>query len=394
MPTLNRAVAYLAAEPVRVSALLRLPMIGLIVLLVEIAGVKHWLPVVYVAVLVGYAVFAVVWLVMVLRGPVRAWGGWVSTTVDVASVMTLCVVSGAATSWLLPVFFLLPISLAFQDRPALTAVLGATTAGGYLAAWIVYSKRDDTMGLPNTVYLDLGFLVWLAVATTVLCFVLARRSARVKTLSDMRRLLVSESMRADERHTRELAEQLHDGPLQDLLAARLQLEDVLERQGDPALEALHTALYDAVTRLRTTVTTLHPNVLETVGLTAALRELLGQYEIRGNFIIEAELEEVGRPPAQALLYRAARELLANVHKHARATAVHVWLFSQDDRIVLTVADDGSGFDPATIDRCVPRGHIGLASLLVRIEAMGGAMDIDTVPGRGTEVTVDAPAGAA
>jgi two-component system NarL family sensor kinase len=393
VPSLSQIVGYLTGEPVRVSALLRLPMIGLIVLLADIAGVKHWLPAVYDAVLVSYAAFAVVWLVIVLRRPVRPWAGWLSTTVDVVAVVTLCVVSGAVTSWLLPVFFLLPISLAFQDRPALTAILGATTAGCYLAAWIVYSKRDDTMGLPNTVYVDLAFLVWLAVATTVLCFVLARRSARVKSLLDMRRMLVSEAMRVDERQTRELAEQLHDGPLQDLLAARLQLEDVLERHADPALDAMHAALYDAATRLRTTVTALHPNVLEAVGLTAALGELVRQYESRANIAIEADLGEVGRPAAQALLYRAARELLANVHKHAQATAVHLGLFSLGDRIVLTVVDDGSGFDKAAINGAVPKGHIGLASLLVRVEAMGGSMDIDTAVGRGTRITVSTPADA-
>jgi two-component system NarL family sensor kinase len=69
------------------------------------------------------------------------------------------------------------------------------------------------------VYLQFGFLSWLAVATTALCFVLTRRAARVTALLDVRRRLVSESMQADERTNRELAEHLHDGPLQTLLAA-------------------------------------------------------------------------------------------------------------------------------------------------------------------------------
>jgi two-component system NarL family sensor kinase len=51
---------------------------------------------------------------------------------------------------------------------------------GYLAVWIFYSKRDDKVGLPNMVYTHFGFLLWLAVATSALCFVLARRSIRVK----------------------------------------------------------------------------------------------------------------------------------------------------------------------------------------------------------------------
>ena len=106
-------IDYFAAEPVRVSAILRLPLIGLIAVL-------------------------------------------------------------------LPVFFLLPISAAFQDRPALTAIIGTVTAVGHLAVWIFYSKRDDKVGMPNMVYTHFGFLLWLAVAVTALCYVLARRSSRVK----------------------------------------------------------------------------------------------------------------------------------------------------------------------------------------------------------------------
>jgi hypothetical protein len=60
--------------------------------------------------------------------------------------------SGGATAALLRVFFLLPISVAFQDRPALTAIIGTVTALGYLAVWIFYSERDDKVGLPNMVY--------------------------------------------------------------------------------------------------------------------------------------------------------------------------------------------------------------------------------------------------
>jgi two-component system, NarL family, sensor kinase len=96
----------------------------------------------------------------------------------VLAVVTLCLSSGGATAWLLPVFFLLPISVAFQDRPWLTAVLGGVTALAYLGVWIVYSKRDDTVGLPDIVYMHFAFLLWFAAATTGLCQVLSRREAR------------------------------------------------------------------------------------------------------------------------------------------------------------------------------------------------------------------------
>jgi two-component system, NarL family, sensor kinase len=389
--TLSRMVDHFTTEPVRVLAILRLPLIGLMVVLVMLWEVNHWLPGLYIVILGVYAVAAVAWLVVIVRGAVPRWASWAPTAVDVLVVVVLCLVSGGATAALLPVFFLLPLSVAFQDRPMLTAVLGLSTAIGYLAVWIFYAERDDDVSMPHMVYMNFGFLLWLAVAATALCFVLARRAARVTALMDVRRRLVSEAAEADDRHNRELAEHLHDGPLQTLLAARLELDQVRERHADPALDVVRTALHEAAAGLRSTVTELHPQVLAQLGLTPAVQELVRQYDSRGNCMIEAQLEDVGRPSSQSLLYRAARELLANILKHAQATVVNIALFRKGDTIVLRVTDNGTGFDPAIVDRCVAEGHIGLASLLVRVDATGGSMDVRSASGHGTRVTVTLPA---
>jgi two-component system NarL family sensor kinase len=181
--------------------------------------------------------------------------------------------------------------------------------------------------------------------------------------------------------------------LQDLLAARLELDEIRERHNDPGLDAVYQAVQDTATRLRSAVTALHPQVLTEVGLTAALRQLVRDYEHRGNFAIEADLEEVGRPRSQSLLYRAARELLANANKHSQANTVRVGLTRAADAITLSVVDDGIGFDPAILNRCVAQGHIGLSSLAVRIDAMGGSMKLNSTIGGGTRASVTTPAGA-
>ncbi|MBE1550874.1 two-component system NarL family sensor kinase [Mycobacterium sp. OAS707] len=387
---LHGVIDYFAAEPVRVSALLRLPLIGLIAVLVWIWEVDHWLPELYAVILGIYAVAALLWLVAVLRGPVPRWGDWASTSVDLLVILTLCLVSGGATAALLPVFFLLPISVAFQDRPWLTAIIGTVTAAGYLAVWIFYSKRDDKVGLPNMVYTHFGFLLWLAVAVTALCYVLARRSARVRALQEMRRQLVSEAMQSDERHNRDVAEHLHDGPLQTLLAARLELDEARERNPDPALDMVYSALQETASGLRSTVTQLHPQVLAQLGLTPAVRELLRQFESRNDVTVQTDLEDVGKPESQALMYRAARELLTNIGKHAKATTVRVGLHRKGNRVILAVDDDGTGFDPAIVAQYVADGHIGLGSLLARFDAMGGSMDITSRTGHGTQITVTSP----
>jgi two-component system, NarL family, sensor kinase len=386
----GRLIEQFATEPVRVAAILRLPLIGLMVVLVMEWDVDHWLPHFYAVILGLYAVAAVAWLATIFRGPLPRWSSWAPTAVDVLVVVVLCLVSGGATAALLPVFFLLPLSVAFQDRPVLTATLGLCTAVGYLTVWIVYSKRDDTVGMPDMVYVHFGFLLWLAVASTALCIVLARRAARVTALLEIRRRLVQETALAEERHNRELAEHLHDGPLQTLLAARLELDEVRERHPDPALDMVHAALQETAKGMRSTVTELHPQVLAQLGLTAAVRELARQYDDRGDFIVDAQLDDVGHPASQALLYRAARELLNNVAKHAGATAVRVALRRRGERVLLSISDDGTGFDPAIVNQRVAEGHIGLASLIVRIDAMGGSMDIDSQPGHGTAITVLSP----
>lgn len=364
-------------------------MIALMELRIHVGQIEHWLPVAYTTVIGVYAAAALAWLVIVHRGPVPVWAGWVSIAIDVVAVMALCVLSGGATAAFLPLFFLLPIAAAFQDRPALTAVLGISTAIAYLAVWVIYSVRDDTVGLSNVVYVQVLFLLWLAAATTALCYVLSRRAARVTALLDIRRRLLSESMQAEDRHTSLLAEHLHDGPLQNVIAARLELSDARERSPDPALDTVDSILRDTATGLRSTVATLHPQVLAELGLTAALRDLIQPSQ--RWFTIEAGLEEVGHPQSQSLLYRAARELLVNAHKHARATTVRVTLHRDRDHIVLTVCDDGDGFDPSAIDRSVADGHIGLGSLIMRVEAMGGSFELESTAGTGTRASVVLPA---
>jgi two-component system NarL family sensor kinase len=388
----SRTLDFLTSEPLRIRSTLRLVLIVLIALLVENTRVEHRNEAVFKTVLASYAIGSVLWLIFILIRPSRPWYPWVSTFADVAVVIALCIASGPATISLFPIFFLLPISVAFLDSPLLTGVLGLSASFGYLLAWAAYATQEQKMGMtiPAVVYVQVGCLLWLTAATTALSFTLARRRARVLGLLDVRRRLIAETMRADERNNRELSEQLHDGPLQNLLAARLDLDELRENSTPEVYDRLDAALRETVTELRATVATLHPQVLTQLGLTAAIRDLAQRYEQRWGTPVNADLDEVGHPAAQALIHRAARELLSNAHKHSRATNLEVSLHSRSGSTVLQVADDGIGFDPAILARRVSEGHIGLASLVVAVEATGGAMDFAERPGGGTLVTVTVP----
>ncbi len=138
------------------------------------------------------------------------------------------------------------------------------------------------------------------------------------------------------------------------------------------------------------MSTLHPQVLAQVGLSAAVREVAQRYEQRWGTPVHDDIDEVGRPEAQTLIHRAARELLTNAHKHSRATQLEVALHRKDGATSLMVTDNGIGFDPEILSRRVTEGHIGLASLMVAVEATGGSVEFGERPGGGTIVTVTVP----
>jgi two-component system NarL family sensor kinase len=387
-----RKLDFLISDPLPVRSLLRLALIALIALLVSVSDVAHWFGPLFVAVLVAYAVAAIAWAAFLTRRPFYEWYRWAATAVDVLFVVALCVVSGGATVLLLPIFFLLPIPVVFLESPLVTAALGAGAGLGYLVAWFVHAVRDEGTAIPAVVYVQVGCLLWLAAALSVLSLSLRRRARRVESLLEVRRRLVSEMMQADARNSRSLSEQLHDGPLQNLLAARVYLHRLRATASEPDIEQVDAALLEAVSALRGAVSTLHPEVLDRAGLTMAIRQLVDGHELRWGIPIQADLEEVGCPVGQEMLYRAARELLVNAAKHARAERIRVRLRREAgaDTVTLLVADDGIGFDPDLLADRVAEGHIGLASLVAGIEALGGSVLLDTAPGAGTAVTVALP----
>lgn len=386
----DRVLARYATEAVLVTAVLRLPLIALIALLGTVVDVDHWEPVAFRVILGIYAVMATVWLLEAVRRPVGRWAGWASTTVDLIMVIALCAASGGATSYLLPVFFLLPVAVAFQYRPALTAALGTCTAVAYFLVYLFYAVRDDHVDLPNVVYLYLGFLLWLTVATTGLSFVLVRRARTVVSLLDVRRQLVTEALSAEENERQRLAEELHDGPLQNVLAARFDVEEARENNADPALAAAEAALRETAIQLRSSVTSLHPQVLAQLGLSAAVKELTEKMAARSGYEVHSRIDDVGHPDCQSLIYKVARELLVNIDKHADAGNVKISVLQSDSQIVLTVEDDGVGFDTAVLTTRVGEGHIGLASLYLRVESLGGTFDLTSEPGVGTRARVALP----
>ncbi len=212
------------------------------------------------------------------------------------------------------------------------------------------------------------------------------QAQRLAELSASRGRLVGQVLQAEEGERRRLAEALHDGALQELLAARHGLDPI----PDPKVDRPRAAVARAVDQLRREIFDLHPAVLEHAGLSAALREVADRQAERAGFEARIDVEQEACGHHDSLLFVLGREQLINVAKHAGASEVALELSRENGHVVMEVSDDGSGIASGRRRAAVEQGHIGLASSAERVEALGGELRIEPRPGGGTRIRTTLP----
>jgi two-component system NarL family sensor kinase len=385
-----------ARRGVRLQVALRWVLVAFVALTVVFVPPAHDL-VTCTVIATCYAVFALAVAVWVRRGGERAIRlAWVALLGDLVVLAALTLLTGVSTpqSWTSDVvttgFLLLPVLAATQLRPRVCAAVVVPTVVVYLVAGIA------TMAANQEPWSSLLLRTTIAVGVAAGCVGLSRiqrsRVEQIGRLVQTRGELLGELGDFEERERSSLSEHLHDGALQYVLAARMDLDDARDSADPEAFERLDRALTETSRLLRSTVAELHPAVLAKAGLPAAVRELAATASARGGFTADVRADGWPadlRTTADPLLHRTARELLANVAEHARARTAHVTLTFADGRARMGVADDGVGIGA---DAAGPGGgHIGLASHAVRIEAAGGSLTIAPGPSSGTVVAVDVPA---
>ena len=219
------------------------------------------------------------------------------------------------------------------------------------------------------------------------------RARHIAELAASRHRLVVEALNAEDRERRRLSERLHDEAIQDLLIARQDLADA--RHGNPAgLPRVEHALDNALRELRATVFDLHPTTLDNAGLAPALEAVATQQARAGSFQPKVSVDPCAAGLRDRLLFAVSRELITNVAKHADARVAEIEIARDGPSIVLDVRDDGHGFNDRNRAAAVRSGHIGLASIAERIEAVGGTVDISSAPGAGAHIRVVLPAAGA
>jgi signal transduction histidine kinase len=184
-----------------------------------------------------------------------------------------------------------------------------------------------------------------------------------------------------------IAREIHDAISQHLFGLRMIAAGM--RRADPGNEqaqAIERISEEALRDMQALLVELRPGSLDGAGLAPALAGICTGYQDRLGVTVDTSLDDVTvPPPVEHALLRITQEACINAVRHGSTSWLAVSMTRQDGHVELAVRDTGTGFDPAA-----PHAGSGLAHIRDRVAELGGTVDIDSAPGRGTAVTVRVP----
>jgi signal transduction histidine kinase len=228
----------------------------------------------------------------------------------------------------------------------------------------------------------------------------AERTAMATRRAAQLQALAAQLTQTEHRERHRLAQILHDHLQQLLYAARLNLQALRSRDStdvcvDETINRVDALLGECIAESRSLTVELCPPVLHEAGLAAAIEWLGRHMEQTCNLNVEIDIDPLAEPQSEEiriLLFEAVRELLFNVVKHAATHSAQVAMtLAGDDVVHISVSDRGAGW--ANADEKVDgetTGGFGLFSIRERLELLGGRLEVETAPGRGTRVSIWAP----
>jgi signal transduction histidine kinase len=224
-----------------------------------------------------------------------------------------------------------------------------------------------------------------------------QRLKDIDTARDLQRLS-SQLLTAQEEERRSIARELHDEVGQVLTAIKVELslaQHAVEAAGAPPnlLEDARSITDSALHTVRDLSHLLHPALLDDLGLSAAVAWYIKGFSRR--HALDVELLQGGMdgrlaPEVESAAYRIIQEALTNVARHAAATSCRVDLRRLPNTLLVTIADDGVGFDTAAAPPAATHG-LGLISIRERVSQLGGTLRLETATGMGVHLTVELPA---
>lgn len=264
-----------------------------------------------------------------------------------------------------------------------------------LGLWTVGPRRDEEAFSRDDLRILHVLCHQAAIATSNMLLVkgvhdqLAEIRANRELLAQVDRQLLAS--REEERAS--LARDLHDGPVQSLIALNFQLGMIQPGSDAGSVQGIREEVKNVIFDLRSMCAELRPPMLDTMGLGAALRDLAldwsSKNSIPTNIVLPPDANLLSLPEEVAVnLYRVAQEALSNVARHAEAHQVNLCL-EWDQRAALlsmVIEDNGKGFVYNPADPMVGEGHLGLINMRERVGLFGGQWRIETAPGMGTRIS--------
>ena len=228
---------------------------------------------------------------------------------------------------------------------------------------------------------------------------IARDVTEERQMRENLRFYLGQVTKAQEEERKRIALELHDETIQALVVLSRQLDDLASSSKLPKdkrllLENLRQQVNNTMDGVRRLSQDLRPAALDRLGLLPALEWLASDIGEHSGITVEVKMNGAERrfsTEVELVLFRIAQEALRNVWRHSQATRAEVIVEFDESRTRITVKDNGEGFAlPHSIGDIARDGKLGLAGMQERARLLGGDMKIESEPGKGTSITIEAP----
>ena len=230
----------------------------------------------------------------------------------------------------------------------------------------------------------------------ILDHALKEAEGALRTSREELRALTSRLLNAQDEERRRISRELHDSLSQNIVALAFQVEELADKL-EPRLRAetqwlagLRNSIAKLGEDIRQAAHTLHPPMLDVLGLQAAIEASVSEFShrtgVRTHFNASSVPAEIPAPVAESM-YRIAQEALRNVARHAAYSTVFVSLRGTDVALTLSIQDNGPGFDREAVRG---RGGLGLVSMEERARLIRARFELASAPGQGVAITISAP----
>jgi two-component system, NarL family, sensor histidine kinase DegS len=317
------------------------------------------------------------------------WMGWTAILYEVAKFEVHYHIIGSL--FLLPVIY---ASIIFKWQGSLigTVILMISVCPIIISLW-----NDFTMRMINIIVLLLPITIVMIIKIEL---ELRRKDKKIYIEREKEyQAYLTKILETQEKERRRLAEELHDGSVQTLLAVASYAESI-EVTNENVTEMKHKAAWikekirSTVEDLRKMSIDLRPGVLDDLGLIYALKWLVSRTNKTSGIHVHLTIDNLDsslNPELKVNIFRIVQEALQNIEKHSKSTEAFINIEAGTQSLKLVIRDNGRGFTlPDKLGNLVTEGKLGLIGIQERIRSLGGVLELDSSPSAGTCLTIDIP----